>query len=284
MKIDYHMHLEHGSYDFDWVEGFFRTADARGLDEIGFSDHSHTFPEFEPLYYEDLTLDDSFVGAFQQEWLKKNKFKYTIGEYVDFVEELRARGHRLKLSMEVCNFRDQEKVKSILAPYPFDYLIGSVHFIHGWGFDASAVKEEFRAHPLEELYDWYASAAEDLCASGLYDVLGHPFNIRVYRDFPDFDATPYLERVARAVKKADMAVDINTGTLYRYPVKEISPYPDFMEIAADYKLPVVTSSDAHEPEDCGAFNEDAIAYARRFGYETMLQFDHRDRKMVPLGN
>ena len=64
MKIDYHMHFEKGSYDKAWVEGFFTAAKARGLAEIGISEHSHTFPEFKELYYEDLVLDDSFIGKF----------------------------------------------------------------------------------------------------------------------------------------------------------------------------------------------------------------------------
>ena len=80
MKIDYHMHFEKGSYDKDWVEGFFTAASQRGLSEIGISEHSHTFPEFRDLYYEDLVLDDSFIGRFQQQWLKANKFKYTLAD------------------------------------------------------------------------------------------------------------------------------------------------------------------------------------------------------------
>ena len=65
MKLDYHMHFEYGSYDEAWVQGFFDAAQKRGLDEIGISEHTHTFREFEPLYYEDLVLDDSFIGSFQ---------------------------------------------------------------------------------------------------------------------------------------------------------------------------------------------------------------------------
>lgn len=26
MKIDYHMHFEYGSYDLEWVQGFFESA------------------------------------------------------------------------------------------------------------------------------------------------------------------------------------------------------------------------------------------------------------------
>ena len=108
-------------------------------------------------------------------------------------------------------------------------------------------------------------------------------NIRLFKYLPDFDVTPYLERVAKAMKKADMVVDINTGTRYRYPIEEISPYPAFMEMAADFGLPIITTSDAHEPEDCGAYIDEAISYAKRFGYTKSVRFDRRDRVLVPLG-
>lgn len=283
MRMDYHMHLEHGSYDVNWVEGFFATEQARGLDEIGFSEHSHGFAEFKPLYYHDLVLDDSFIGAFQQKWLQKHKFMYTLDDYFALIDKLRERGHVIKAGIEVCNFQQQDKVAAILTGRPFDYLIGSVHFLHGWAYDSVEIIDEWSRHSLREVYGWYAEAVEQLCASGTYDVLGHPFNIRLFKHIPDFDVSPYLDRVAKALKAADMVVDVNTGTRYRYPIAEISPYPDFMAVAADYHLPIITSSDAHEPTDCGRFLDEAIAYAKRFGYTQSVQFNRRDRKLVKLG-
>jgi len=56
-----------------------------------------------------------------------------------------------------------------------------------------------------------------------------------------------------------------------------------MRLAAAHKLPVITTSDAHKPEDAGAYNDEAVAYARRFGYETTLRFTKREREVVPLG-
>lgn len=283
MKIDYHMHFERGSYDFDWVQGFFDTAARRGLDEIGISEHSHGFTDFEHFYYDDLILDDSFIGSFQQEWLKKNKFKCPLDDYFTFMDELKKRGKPVKTGIEVCNFQDQEAVGKILDRYPFDYRIGSVHFLKGWAYDSSEIKAEWDKRPLQTIYEQYAEEAEHLCAGGHYDALGHPFNIRLFKYLPDFDVTPYLERVAKAMKKADMVVDVNTGTRYRYPIGEISPYPDFMEIAADYGLPVITTSDAHEPEDCGAYIDEAIEYVKRFGYTKSVRFDRRDRTEISIG-
>ncbi len=123
MRMDYHMHFEKGSYDETWVEGFFEAAKKRGLAEIGISEHSHTFPEFKDLYYEDLVLDDSFIGAFQQQWLKSNKFKYTLDEYFAFMHKLQQK-HRVKIGIEVCNFQDQAKVRDILKDYDFDCAAG----------------------------------------------------------------------------------------------------------------------------------------------------------------
>ena len=281
MRLDYHMHFEKGSYDEEWAEGFFTAAKERHLDEIGISEHSHTFPEFAPLYEKDLVLDDSPLGRYQRKWLSTNKFKYTIDEYFEFMAKLRRR-HNVKIGIEVCNFRDQAAVADILSGHEFDYVIGSVHYVHGWGYDFAEVKDEWTKHDLRDIYDWYVEEIERLAAAGLYDILGHPFNIRLFKILPDFDVSEYLERAAAALAKANMAVDVNTGTMYRYPIAEISPYGDFMRVAARYNLPVITTSDAHAPEDCGKFHDEAVEYLRGFGYRETLRYIQRHREVVPL--
>lgn len=283
MKYDYHMHFEYGDYDVEWVKGFFEAAAQRGMYEIGISEHTHTFPEFEQLYYDDLILDDSFVGSFQKKWLKRNKFKHTLDDYFEFMAKLKGMGYKVKTGIEVCNFQDQSKVKAILDKYNFDYVIGSIHFIKGWAYDSSEIKDEWQRHSLEDIYEWYTQEIEHLCSGGLYDVLGHPFNIRLYKFLPDFDVKPYLLRAVKALKAASMGVDVNTGTLYRYPIHEISPYPEFMKLAAEYELPIITSSDSHKPEDCGSHIKEAIEYVKQFGYTQGMMFEKRKRKFVTLG-
>lgn len=281
MRFDYHMHFEYGDYDVEWVQGFFDAAKTHGLNEIGISEHTHTFPEFEQLYYDDLTLDTSTVGEFQKVWLKTNKFKHTLKDYFDFMEQLK-KNHAVKVGIEVCNFQDQSAVKKILDAWDFDYHIGSVHFLWGWGFDASKLIDEWNNHDLRDVWAEYAAQVELLAASGNYDILGHPFNVRLFKHFPTFDVTPYLERVAAALKKADMVIDVNTGTLYRYPVAEISPCADFMKVAAAYDLPITINSDAHNPADCGRYWEEACAYVQSFGYKQIARFDKRRRELVDL--
>lgn len=275
MRIDYHMHFEYGSYELNWVQGFFDTARERGVDEIGISEHTHGFSEFKDLYYDELILDNTTVGTYQRQWLSRNKFRYSLQDYMRFMTDLKERGYPVKTGIEVCNFRNQEAVRAILEPYQFDYIIGSVHFLKGWGYDFADIKSVWNEHKLEDIYDWYAEAVEDLCASNLYDILGHPFNIRLFQHFPNFNVQPVLDRVAAALKKSKMAVDVNTGTLYRYPVAEISPYPDFMKTAKRYDLPIVVSSDAHKPEDCGRYIDKAEEYAKSFGFDEVQVFTDR---------
>lgn len=275
MRIDYHMHFEYGSYDLKWVKGFFRHARQRNIDEIGIAEHSHGFVEFQDLYNEELILDDSPVGSYQQQWLNKNKFRYSIKDYLDFMNSLKKQGYPVKTGIEVCNFKNQQRVADILEEYKFDYIIGSVHFINSWGFDFSDLQFVWDEHSLRDIYDWYTAEIEGLCRAGLYDVLGHPFNLRLFKHIPTFDVQPFLTRVAIALSKAGMAMDVNTGTLYRYPINEISPYPAFMKTARDYNIPIIFSSDAHRPEDCGRYIDIAEEYVKEYGYNEVLVFTER---------
>ena len=279
MKIDYHMHFEYGSYDLEWVQGFFESAKKNGVSEIGISEHSHGFIEFKDLYYEELILDDSVVGSYQAKWLEKNKFKYSLKDYFKFMQMLKEKGYPVKIGIEICNFKNQEKVKAIIKDYEFDYIIGSVHFLNGWGYDFADIKQVWNDFSLQDIYKWYAEEITNLAQSGLYDVLGHPFNIRLLKNIPEFDVKPILEQVATVLKEANMVIDINTGTLYRYPIEEISPYPDFLQVAKKYDLPIITSSDAHKPEDCGRYIDEAIDYAKTFGYDSSIIFTNRQRSI-----
>ena len=279
MKIDYHMHFEYGSYDLEWVQGFFESAKKNGVSEIGISEHSHGFIEFKDLYYEELILDDSVVGSYQAKWLEKNKFKYSLKDYFKFMQMLKEKGYPVKIGIEICNFKNQEKVRAIIKDYEFDYIIGSVHFLNGWGYDFADIKQVWNDFSLQDIYKWYAEEITNLAQSGLYDVLGHPFNIRLFKNIPEFDVKPILEQVATVLKEANMVIDINTGTLYRYPIEEISPYPDFLQVAKKYDLPIITSSDAHKPEDCGRYIDEAINYAKTFGYDSSIIFTNRQRSI-----
>ena len=277
MLADYHMHFEYGSYDEDWVKGFFESAREKGVDEIGITEHTHGFKEFRDLYYEELILDNSETGEFQKKWLgnSKSKFIHTLDEYRDFINSLKKKGYPVKFGIEVCNFRNQEKVAEILSKYDFDYIIVSIHFIKGWGFDFSALKNIFEERSVYSIWEDYVLEIENVASAGIYDILGHPFNLRLFNNLPEKNVDSLLERTAKVLKENNMAVDINTGTYYRYPVNEISPYEGFMKFVKKYDIPVILSSDAHEPGHAGFMIKEAAMYALEFGINKFQRFDKR---------
>lgn len=284
MLIDYHMHFEYGEYDEEWVKGFFESAKEKGVDEIGITEHTHAFKEFKDLYYEDLILDNSKVGEFQKKWLanKKSKFVHTLDEYKDFIDKLKAKGYPVKFGIEVCNFRNQKKVKEILSKYDFDYIIVSIHFIKGWGFDFSVLKDIFESKSVYSIWEDYVKEIEYVAETGYYDILGHPFNLRLFNNFPEKSVDSLLEKTAEILKKYEMCVDINTGTYYRYPIKEISPYTDFMKFVKKYNLPVILSSDAHEPGHAGYMIKEAAEYAKKYDIRKITTFNKREKNLVLL--
>lgn len=285
MLMDYHMHFEFGQYDEEWVKLFFEQAKKMGLKEIGITEHTHGFKEFKDLYYDELILDNSEIGEFQKQWLEqKTKFCHTLDEYRDFINMLKSKGYPVKMGLEVCNFRNQEKVAELLSNYEWDYLITSVHFINGWGFDFSKLKHHFDDKPLKEIWKDYAKEIELIANTGKYDILGHPFNLRLFKNIPEkADVQEILENTAKVLKANNMVVDINTGTEHRYPIKEITPYPDFMEMVKKYDIPVILSSDAHYPEHVGYKIKEAGEYAKSFGINEFVMFDKRKRKFVEIG-
>lgn len=285
MLVDYHMHFEYGDYDENWVKLFFEEAAKKGLNEIGITEHTHGFKEFKELYYEELILDNSEVGEFQKKWLDnpKSKFVHTLDEYRDFINYLKSRGYPVKFGLEVCNFKNQKKVMKILSKYEWDYLIVSIHFIKGWGFDFDILKHKFKEGNLVDIWKDYTDEIEAVAKSGFYDILGHPFNLRLFNDIPEkSEVDSLLEKTAKILKEGNMAVDINTGTYYRYPIKEITPYPDFMEYVKKYNLPVILSSDAHQPEHVGMQIKEAAGYARSYGINEIVTFNKRKRIMEKL--
>jgi len=282
MYCDYHMHLEKGSYSIDWIKEFIATGKENNVSEIGFSEHTHGYIEFKDLYYDELILDNSFIGNFQRTWLTKNKFKNYIYEYQDFIKEVNKTGENVKIAMEVCNFNNQKKVQEILNRYEFDYLITSIHFLDGWGFDASYLKEHFNQVDIDKLYERYVEEIERLANENYYDILGHPFNLRLFKNFPTKDITHLLHRACRALKKANMAIDCNTGTYFRYPIKEISPFSDFLKLVFEYDIPIILSSDAHQSKDVGKGYDMLIDYVKEIGYTKALRFSKRKREFYSI--
>ena len=268
MIVDYHMHLRNGSeeiaHDTWTVDPFVDAARAAGVDEIGFTEHIYYFKQTRSLW--DVPY-------------QSGRCVYDIEKYVQAVVSARGRGLPVKLGLEVDYVRGrEEETRELLAPYPWDYLLGSVHFIDGLGVDG----EEPRlldVFGVDEAWRVYFETLAAAARSGLFDALSHPDLVKIFGVRPDsFD----YAAIADAIAESGVAVEVSTAGL-RKPVGELYPDPAFLAACREREVPVTLASDAHSPDVVGRDFDRALELMRSAGYETVTVFEQRQARQEPLG-
>ena len=277
MIVDYHMHLRrsgNGSEEIDHtveaLERYVETAAQRGVDEIGFTEHVYYFRETRELwthpYYVERCVHD-------------------LDAYCHAVLEGKRRGYPVKLGLEVDYVPGREReTHDMLEPYPWDFLLGSVHEIEGHAIDAEPDEGLWKHFPVAEVWRRYFIALRGAARSGLFDVLSHPDLVKIFGRRPSAeDVHLHHEETADAIEAAGgLAVEISSAGL-RKPVGELYPDPGLLEACRQRDIPVTTASDAHLPDDVGRDLERAVALARDAGYSTVTVFDGRRARQEPLG-
>ncbi len=271
MIVDYHMHLRSPTEEIEHtvgaVERFVETADRRGIDEIGFTEHVYYFRETLELW--DI--------PYQYE-----RCCYELEGYCDAVVEAKRQGYPVKLGLEVDWVPSRaDRLAELLRPYPWDYLLGSIHFIDGLGIDAPpSLIEKMEIGPA---FDRYFDELTDLAGSGLVDVLAHPDLVKFFGRRPD---EPRLRRLhaeaASRLGRTGVALEISTAGLHK-PVGELYPDPQLLALARAEGVPITLASDAHSPQNLGRDLDRAIEHARDAGYDTITVFDERGARQEPLG-
>ena len=270
MIADYHMHLrdeeEQIAHDVAAVEPFVAAARAAGVDEIGFTEHAYYFRELRALWNVPYHVD---------------RCVYEVEPYVDAVLEAKRDRLPVKLGVEVDYVRGREEdTRELLAPYPWDYVLGSIHFIDGLGvdgpprlIDSVGVDAAWRRY-----FDELAAAA----ASGLFDSLAHPDLVKIWGARPERTVEEELhEQVADAIAASGVAVEVSTAGLRR-PVGELYPDPHLLELCRGRGIHVTVASDAHVPRLVGCDFDRARELLRAGGYETITLFERRRPTQVPL--
>jgi histidinol-phosphatase (PHP family) len=259
--VDYHMHLrdpeERIVHSVEAVERFVETAAARGVDEIGFTEHVYYFRQTLPVWSVPYQIE---------------RCVYDLDAYVDAVLEAKRQGLPVKLALEVDYVGPlQDELAAALEPYPWDYLLGSVHYVDGLAVDAAPDEGMWIAMTVDEVWRRYFEALAELAASGHVDVLAHPDLPKIFGRRPSGSIEyPAFEGVA---------LEISTNGRYK-PVGEL--YPD-LELLAAARLPITLASDAHVPQNVGRDFDQALELARAAGYDTVTVFESRRAHQEPLG-
>jgi histidinol-phosphatase (PHP family) len=242
---DYHLHTPLCRHATGTPEAFVAAAVAAGLTEIGFSCHS---PMAEP--FDDWRMDLAELPA-----------------YLAWVESARALApFPVRLGLEVDWLPHGEAwIQELARMAPWDYFIGSVHYLGTWNFDNPAHRDHFDTYGITRAWEDYWTAFTAAAASGHFHIMGHPDLIKKFNHHPPGDLRCFYEPAIAALAASGTAIEINTAGLFK-DCADLYPSLDFLKMARAADIPLTINSDAHDPTHVGRAFPEAVALARTAGY------------------
>lgn len=287
--LDYHLHLwPHGrraeGETVERLAGYCEQAAAAGVTEIAVTEHLFRFAQADAVLggFWDDDPDPALRATMAAYWA--GHAREDLDAYVQAGLAAKAAGLPVVLGLEVDHYAGRmDAVAGLLAGYPFDVLLGSVHWIGAWGFDDyedAVVAGEWDRRGTEEAWRGYTAALEELAASGVCDVLAHPDLCMVTGRFP---AVPgeFYDRMAEAASASGMAAEVSSAG-WRKPAGRAYPAPELLARFAARGVAVTTASDAHTRPDVAHRAADLRALVAGAGYTEVTAFRERRRRPVPL--
>ncbi len=275
MLTDYHVHLRPdgaGTPAAEYftpanVERYRAAADERGIAELGVSEHVYRFRQAldvwqHPFWRENAVDDlDAYCAFAGEQGLK-------VGVEADFVPGR------------------EDRTANLLDGRPWDYVIGSVHFVGDEAVDHPDWDVwSSRSVDPEKIWKRYFEWLGEAARSGLFDILAHPDLVKVWgadRPQPEGDLRRFYELAMDGIAESQIAVEVSTAGL-RKPVGERYPAEPFLAMCLDAGCPVALSSDAHVPEHVGFRYEDTLEWLAAQGVRELCVFERRERRLEPIG-
>lgn len=245
-------------------------AIARGLAAVALTDHA-------PFYWLSPERRDPRLAMASED----------LPRYVEEVLALAARYRgqiEVLLGLEADYIAGREEVLvRLLEAYPFDVVLGSVHFLDGWLVDApsSLARLDQGQDEVDRVWARYAELVIAAAGSGLFDVLTHLDLPKKFGHRPSLPFAGRQSEIVAAVAASSCVVELSSAGRRR-PVGEDYPAPDLQRELASAGVAFVLSSDAHAPGEVGFGFDELAANARAAGVEEVLVFRRRRGTPVEL--
>lgn len=255
--IDYQVHSVRSHDGRATIAEQCRRAVEIGLDELGFSEHK----DFDP--------EDPVVNHFHYE------------RYMEEIEAARCEfGDRVTIRAGVeIDYQPwfEDRIGSYLESHPFDFVIGSVHYVDRIMVMTPAYNAGRTA---SQAYGDYFDAVRASVASGLFDILGHLeyANRRGIAAWGPYDPSAYSQALAELysdMAQRGVALEINTAGLHQ---QVGTTYPTAESVAlysAQGGKRLSIGSDAHHPDQLGYAYVEAAAIALNSSLTTVCTWNRR---------
>ena len=261
MRVDLHNHTHLCNHASGSMEEYVKRAIDLNIDVYGFSEHApvKNFEDAYRLALDKKSLYEASVLSLKEKY--KNDIKILLAYEVDFIA-----GDFILDEIKNANI---------------DYLIGSVHYLKDWEFDNPAFIKEYENRDVDQIWKEYFQAVELMAKAGYFNIAGHFDLIKVFKVLPREDIRTIAMPALRAIKKANMALEINTAGI-RKPVKELYPSRPLLEVALDLGIDITFSSDAHSVAQVGYKHDEALCYAKEVGFKEAVYFESREKMTFKL--
>jgi histidinol-phosphatase (PHP family) len=259
MIVDLHNHTPLCNHAEGEIDEYIEAAIKAGTKIFGFSDHAPM--DFDPEYrmkFEDMQQYEAAVKKAKK--IYKEQIEVLLGYEVDYLP-----GHMDRRVLEA----------------DVDYLIGSVHFLQGWGFDNPEFIAKWQEQDIDEVWQNYFNTIEAMALSGYFDIVGHFDLIKIFNYMPKGSIVAMAAKALEAIKESKMVLEINVAG-YRKPIAEPYPSYDLLREAYKMEIPITLSSDAHKPEQVGLYNQEVMQMICEAGYKKVSYFIKREYKEIKL--
>jgi histidinol-phosphatase (PHP family) len=234
---------------------------------------------------EELGISDHFALAPQNRRFSWSLAPESLDAYVAEILQAKAatKGIAIRLGLEVDYFPEtMEIIKQRLTPYPFDYLIGSVHFVDDFAIDLNAQPwEGISQDDRNRMWQGYWQLLRQVAESRFFDIIGHFDLPKKFKFYPSINLTEEALAVLDAMAAADMAMEINCSG-WDKPVEEAYPSLFYLQEAHRRKIPLIVSADAHTAENATRHFERARRLAVEAGYTELVRYNRRIRFSYPI--
>jgi histidinol-phosphatase (PHP family) len=175
------------------------------------------------------------------------------------------------------------EVAALMARYPFDLLIGSVH----WVRDRIVFEKGYFQRSKDEAFREYFTELARMARLGAFDVLGHldvvaRIGYDVYGEYDPREYGDLIRASLRACVQRGIFPEINTGCVRRSLgrlMPDLETLKWYVELGGEC---VVIGSDAHKPEQVGTGLERAVDAAKTAGVKYLARFERRKAIMFPM--
>jgi histidinol-phosphatase (PHP family) len=239
------------------MDEYVKNAIKKQIKVFGFSDHAPM--EFDKKYRMSFSQMQKYQNDVKTLQKKYPQIKILLGYEVDFTPK---------------KYLDKRVLDADV-----DYLIGSVHFLDNWGFDNPEFIKEWDRRDVDDVYKEYFKNIEEMANSKLFQIVGHIDLVKVFGHKPKTPIKDIAKNAIKAIKKSNMAVEINTAGL-RKPVKELYPGDEILQMILEENINLTLGSDAHEPNQVGMFFDETIEKLKNLGVKKLVYFEKKEKKEV----